>query len=153
MNQRGKITLLMLFFSVCGTAALVNYYLQLRVEQVRPVELYEVVNSQLSAFRADDFSRAYQHASTSFQQKFNVGQFTAMIRTNYAGIVDAERVEYGTFECRGHRAMLQVFFIDGSGRVTPCIYNLIIEGDGWKIDGARILESWPTGSRLGGIRS
>lgn len=153
MSQRSKITLLMLFFSICGSAALLSYYMHAYTERVKPVELYEVVNSQLNAFRNDDFPRAYQQASTGFQQRVNVGQFTEMIRMDFPGIVRAERVEFGAFECQGKRATLQVFFIDRDGAVLPCIYSLVSEGESWKIDSARIMKRWPMGSRLGGIRS
>ncbi len=153
MSQRGKITLLMLFFSICGSAALLSYYMHGYTDRVKPVDLYEVVNSQLNAVRAEDFPRAYQQASASFQQRVNVGQFAEMIRTDFPGIVRAQRVEFGAFHCVGRRATLQVFFIDGEGAVLPCIYSLVSEGDSWKIDGARIMNRWPAGSRLGGIRS
>ena len=82
MIHRGKITLLLFFFAVCGTAALVNYYWQLRAERVRPTELYSVIYNQFADFRADDFPRAYQHASSGFQQKFNLTQFADLIRSD-----------------------------------------------------------------------
>ena len=38
MNQRGKISVLLFFFSICGTAALVNHYLQHAQPPVKPAE-------------------------------------------------------------------------------------------------------------------
>lgn len=153
MSQRWKTALLMLFFSACGSAAMLSYYTHVYTGRVNPVDLYEAVNSQLNAFRAEDFPRAYQQASSGFQQRVNVGQFAELIRADFPGIVRAQRVEFGAFECLGRRATLQVFFIDREGAVFPCIYSLVSEGDAWKIDSARIMKRWPTGSKLGGIRS
>ena len=87
------------------------------------------------------------------QQKFNITQFAEMIRNDYGSIVHAERVEFGFVEAHGRRAIIQVFFFDKEGQVTPCIYTLVNEGESWKIDSARILRRWPVGARLGGMRS
>lgn len=153
MTQRGKVTLLLLFFAVCGSAALLNYEGLWRVERVKPVDLYSVVYAQLAAFRAEDFPRAYQEASSGIQQQFNIVQFTDMVRNDYGGMVRAQRVEFGFVETQGRRAILQVFFIDQYGQVTPCVYTMISEGDSWKIEGARLMRRWPLGARLGGIWS
>jgi len=145
----------MFFFALCSTAALVNYYLQggAKPSTVRSADLYEVVNLQLADFRGANFSGAYRHASSGIRQRFNIDEFAAMIRSDYAGIVRAQRVEFGFVETRGRHAIIQVFFIDATGQVTPCIYSLVSEGEGWKIDGAQVLRRWPAGARLSGIRS
>ena len=153
MNQRGKITLMVFFFSLCGTAALVNFYAQQRQDRIKPADLYEVVNRQLSALRGSDYPQAYQRASTGIQRKFTVAQFADMSRSEYSRITRAERVECGAVMCRRNRAIVQVFFTDDAGGVTPCFYSLIHEGEEWKIDGARLMRRWPPGRRLGGLRS
>lgn len=154
MNTREKIALLLFFIAVCATAPLVNHCLRLRRETtVNPSDLYEAVYSQITAFRASDFSGAYRQASSGIRQKFNFDQFVAMIRRDYAGIADAGRIEFGAVRSREQHALIQVFFIDRDGGVTPCIYSLIYEGENWRIDGARLIPRWPSGSRLGGLRS
>lgn len=155
MSARGKVTLLMFFFALCSTAALVNYlWLEDHAPAgVRPSELFAVVNGQLADFRGADFPRAYRHASSGIQQRFNLDQFAEMIRRDYSGVMRAQRVEFGFVETQGAHAVVQVFFTDAAGAVTPCIYSLVREGEGWKIDGARILRRWPAGARLGGIRA
>ena len=143
----------MFFFAVCGSAALVNDYLQARAGRVRPVDLYAVVNRQLADLRADDFSGAYLQASSDVREKFNLSQFATMIRSDCRDLVRAERVEFGFVESQGRRAIVQVFFFDKEGQVTPCIYTLVSEGDSWKIESARVSRRWPQGTRLGGMRS
>jgi Domain of unknown function (DUF4864) len=157
MSPRGKITLLFFCFVVCGTAAMMSHYLETSAAThgvtVRPADLYAVVNTQLADLREANFSRAYEHASAGIQQRFNIEQFAEMIRSDYGRIVSAKHVEFGFVEVHGRHALIQVFFMDEAGRVTPCIYSLVSEGEGWKIDGARLMRHWPVGARLGGMRS
>jgi hypothetical protein len=157
MSSRGKITLLFFCFAVCGTAALMSHYLESTAAghglAVRPAELYAVVSTQLAELREANFSRAYEHASLGIQQRFNIEQFAGMVRSDYGHILRATHVEFGFVEVHGRHALVQVFFLDDAGRVTPCIYSLVSEGEAWKIDGARLMRHWPAGARLGGMRS
>ena len=153
MTQRGKITLMLFCFSVCGSAPLLRYYWDTRPGRTKPAELYAVVYNQLRAFRIDDYPRAYEEASSNFQRKWNIEQFAEMIRTDYSPITRSIRVEFGPVEFQNEHAFIQVYFIDASGRVLPCLYSLVNEGDAWKIDGARMLRRWSPGMRLGGLQS
>ena len=153
MNQRGKITSLLFFFCLCATAVVVHHFTELRAEWTRPVDLYEVVYRQLEACRAKNFPEAYNQVSSTFQQHWSLFQFSGMMQTDFSRVLKAERVEFGQWERRGHRAMIEVFFIGDDGHVFPCIYSLISEGNGWKIDAARPVKGWPTGQRMRGLRS
>ncbi len=153
MRDRAKIGVMLLAFAICGAAAWVHGLVNAARAGVRPADLYAVVHRQLTAFHADDFSRAYQQASTGFQEKFNVDEFTDMIRGDYGAIIDAERVEFGPVDVEGPRALVQVYFFDASGNVLPCVYSLVREESAWKIDGARMLRRARPGQRLGGMRA
>lgn len=153
MSTRKKIAVMCFFVLVWGTAPLLNRYYKQHRESVKPSDLYEVVYNQLSAFRSADYARAYSQASYGIHQKFKPQEFMNMIREDYAGIVDAEHVEFGIVRCRDRHALIQVFFTDRDGTVLPCIYSLVYENEAWKIDGARMLPRWPAGSRLGGVRA
>lgn len=153
MSQRSKVVVLLMFFSVCAAAALVQSYKDSRPDRLRPRDLYEVVMQQLRACRADNYASAYSNVSSTFQQHWTLCQFSGMMRIGYARILDAERVEFGTFQQTGRHAVVEVFFVSRDGNVFPCIYSLISERDGWKIDGARWVKGWPPGRRIGGIRS
>ena len=65
----------------------------------------------------------------------------------------AERVEFGAVHFEGRHAIIPAYFFLPDGDVIPCIYSLVNEDDGWKIDGARVLRRWPAGRRMGGMRS
>lgn len=152
MNRLGKLGFLVFSLAVCGGATIVSHLLQVQNDQVRPAELYSVVSSQLAAVREDDYPRAYQHASATVREKLNIQQFADSIRSDLVGISRIERVEFGAYEHRGRKALIQVFFFNRDGNVIPCVYSLIREGDSWKIDGARAIRRWPGNASLGGIK-
>jgi hypothetical protein len=134
-----KASLLLFFFSLCGIAFVVTYQLRERRAAPLPHELFSVVNDQLAAMRAADFSSAYGKATSGVQQKFTLPQFEAMVRRNYADMTAAQRVEFGAIEVHGSNAYLQVFFFDAEGSARAFVYNLVAEGDDWKIGG---VEEW-----------
>jgi len=153
MNQRGKITLLLFFLSVCATAVVIHFGRMERPEGRPPVELFDVVQRQLAAFRTSNLPSAYSQVSSSFQQHWSLEEFSGMVRSDYRRVLNAERIEFGPWQRQGRRAVLQVFFVQANGSVIPCVYTLVNEGTSWKIDGARWLKGWPNGQRMRGIRS
>jgi hypothetical protein len=148
-----KLAIVLASFGLCVIAAFVQRALELRRIQAKPAELYEVVSRQVNAFRDADYSRAYQQVSMHLQERFNVEAFGDYARREYPEISRADRVEFGPVRFGGRHAFVQVYLFTSSGEVVPCIYSLIYEDHGWKIDGARIEKRWPRGSRLGGMRS
>ena len=152
MSSRKKTALLLFFFAVCVSAALLTDFLQSQIEQVRPVELFQVVYRQVNAVRKDNYSSAYEQVSGTFQRKFSLNQFIGLVRSDFAGISKRARIEFGRVETRGDFAVLRVYFIDPRGNVVPCVYTLVNEGESWKIDSARVLKRWPEGSRFAGLR-
>jgi len=152
MTPRGKITLVLFFFSVCATAALVHYWDTLRSGQLKPAELFDVVSQQLAACRSDDFPSAYQQASAAIQQRFPLERFSDMLRNDTARLDKTCRVEFGPWQHRGNRAVLEVLFISRDGSVMPCLYSLVCEGQAWKIDGTRWGKPGKPGQQMRGIR-
>lgn len=153
MTFRGKITLVLFFLAVCATAVLVHTYDMRRSEQVKPVELFDVVRQQLAACRSDDFALAYRHASASVQNECSLDRFSSMTRNDFARVLKAERVEFGPWQRQGRRAQVEVFFISREGGVIPCIYAFTCEGEAWKIDSVRWIKGWQPGQRMRGLRS
>jgi hypothetical protein len=151
MTARGKITLLTFFFALCGTVALLTAYLQTRAdENIKPADLYTIVERQLGDLRGGDFPRAYQYASRSIQAQYSVEQFAAMVQTDYPGMTRACRAEYGEVQARAGHATMQVYLIADDGEIMPCVYMLVREGDTWRIDGARLMQPWPPNMRMEG---
>ena len=153
MSRAAKLALLGAFFFVCATAAIFQHLAERHWHATPPGELYAVVWSQLSAFRSEDYASAYQQASMSFQEKFNIVAFTDLARAEYPNLVRATRVEFGAVRFEGRRASLQAYFFLPEGDIVPCLYHLIREDGAWKIDSARVLKRWPANRRLGGTRT
>ncbi len=153
MTRTSKLTVIALVFLLCGAAA----YWQGRIDRARqtvpPSELYEVVRKQISAFRTSDYASAYRQASSSFQERVNMEAFSDSARSDATGVERAERVEFGAVRFEGRHAFVPVYLFMTDGDVVPCVYSLVQEENGWKIDGTRRLRRWPAGRRLGGMRA
>lgn len=131
-----KSFLLLFFFSLCTAAIIVTPRFGRQTPAAAPRELYSVVNNQLTAFRAADFSRAYRNASTRVQQKFSLPQFESMIRHNYAAMMGKnQRVEFGVLQAQDESAVLQVFFFAEDGQARAFLYSFVVEDGVWKIEG------------------
>jgi hypothetical protein len=136
MTHIVKSFLLLVAVSLCTAAIIVTPRLARQTPAPAPRELYSVVNNQLTAFRAADFSRAYRNASTRVQQRFSLPQFERMIRRNYAEMMtETQHVEFGVVEALGESAILQVFFFANNGDARAFLYSFVIEDGVWKIEG------------------
>ena len=153
MNSRLRIGLLLTFLGVCSVALIVQHAIDSRRFVARPAELYEVVRQEIDAVRESDYSRAYEQVSTGFQEKFNVEAFADLVRSDYPSARQIERVEFGRVARDGRQALVQVYFFLPNGDIVPCIYRLVNEDSMWKIDAAHVQKRWPSGRRLGGLRS
>ena len=109
MTRTIKASLLFFFLSLCGAAIFVTDHVRRQVPPPAPHELFAVVEKQLAAFRAADYSSAYRHAASGVQQKFTVPQFEAMIRRDYGDMTNAQRIEFGFVKVIGSAAVVQVF--------------------------------------------
>jgi len=137
MTRMIKASLLFFFFSLCASAVVVTYQMRLHVPPPAPHQLFAVVEKQLAAFRAADYSSAYHQAASGVQQKFTVPQYVAMIRRDYGDISGAQRIEFGFVKVSGATAVVQVFVREANGSVRAFLYSLIAEGDSWKISGVQ----------------
>ncbi len=153
MSRSLKLCFLGTLIILCAGAVVLQAALERRRKATPPHQLYAIVSQQLSAIRTDDFAGAYRQASMGFQEKCDVETFAQIARTEYPALRAAERVEFGAVRFEGHRAYLPAYFFMPEGDVLPCLYTLVWEDDGWKIDEARIYKRWPTNRRLGGTRT
>jgi hypothetical protein len=143
MTRTVKASLLLFFFSLCASAIVVTHQVRLQVPAPVPHQLFAVVEQQLAAFRAADYSSAYRQAASDVQQKFTAPQYEAMIRRDYGHISGAQRIEFGFVKVNGPTAVVQVFFCDANGLIRPFLYSLTAEGNSWKINGVQPMRSGP----------
>lgn len=150
MTPLAKSSLLTFFFSLCGAAFIVSHQVRGQKPPPAPHTLFAVVNEQLSAVRAADYTSAYRHAASGMQQQFTLPQFERMVRRHYPLMAEARRVEFGSVGVDGGSATVQVFFFTGDGAMRAFLYSLTAEGDSWKISGVQELDRWqprrPAGS-------
>lgn len=99
-------------------------------------ELIAVVDAQLVAFRANDFSRAYSFAAQGIRSLFPAADFEKMVRAGYPVIVYSASAEYGLALDTGEDAALAVRITGADGKtVTDFLYTLSREDGVWKITG------------------
>jgi hypothetical protein len=151
MTRTLKVSLLFFFLSLCGAAIFFTDLVRRQVPPPAPHELFAVVEKQLAAFRAADYSSAYRQAASGVQQKFTAPQFEAMIHRDYGDMTNAQRTEFGFVKVSDSVAVVQVFFVGESGTARSFLYSLTAEGDSWKISGVQQMQSAPPGHRLTGL--
>jgi len=153
MSQVAKASLLLFFLTLCGAATFLTHHLREHQAAPAPRELFTVVNDQLAAVRAEDYSSAYRHAASGVQQKFTLPQFETMVRRTYAGMTHARRIEFGSVAVQGSSALVQVYFFDEHGTVRTFIYSLTSEGNGWRIGGVEELSAFRSKRPLAGTHA
>jgi hypothetical protein len=152
MMPRLKSFLLMSFFVVSGVAAVATHVWRQRFEaEFDPRPLYRVISEQFEACRSDDFGKAYGHASRGVQEHFTLIQYASKIRTEYGPISEFQKLQFGSTSLEYHRATVEVYFLSGSGQVTPALFTMIQENAVWRIENFEVFETWPLGRRLGGF--
>jgi Domain of unknown function (DUF4864) len=152
MMPRLKSFLLMSFFVVSGVAAVATHVWRQRFEaEFDPRPLYSVISEQFEACRSDDFGKAYGQASRGVQEHFTLIQYASKIRTEYGPISEFQKLQFGSTSLEYHRATVEVYFLSGSGQVTPALFTMIQENAVWRIENFEVFETWPLGRRLGGF--
>jgi hypothetical protein len=152
MMPRFKSFLLMTFFVVSGVAAVATHVWRQRFEaEFDPKPLYSVIFEQFEACRSDDFGKAYGQASRGVQEHFTLVQYVSKIRTEYGPISELQKLQFGSTSLEYHRAMVEVYFLSGSGQVTPALFTMIQENGAWRIENFEVFETWPLGRRLAGF--
>jgi hypothetical protein len=134
MSRSAKIFLLLGVVAFSAAPALFQLRKMGRATSSRPNEIYAVINAQWSEFRAANFAAAYRYATVAFQAKVPPAEFEQMVRSSYAGMMRADRIEFGALRDDGATALLQVLFFSPDGTVLPYVYRLKAEAPGWRIE-------------------
>ncbi|MBY6048591.1 DUF4864 domain-containing protein [Vannielia litorea] len=101
----------------------------------------DVIGSQLEAFEADDFARAFTFASPMIQGMFRTPEnFGAMVREGYPMVHRPGAVTFGTQRTEGGSTYQTVTIRDAEGRYHALEYEMIPGGEGgWLIDGVSFI--------------
>lgn len=99
-----------------------------------------VIGAQIDRFLADDFAGAFAYAAPGIQRLFGTPEnFGRMVRQGYPMVWRPAEVTYGAAEERGARVMQRVTITDEAGRVHTLLYEMVPDGESWRIGGVRIL--------------
>lgn len=106
-----------------------------------------VIDDQIEAFLADDLDRAFSFASPMIQGMFRTPEtFGQMVRQGYPMVWRPADVRYGSATQDGGRVRQTVIITDRQGAVHALEYEMIPDGDGWRINGVRPLQAPSVGA-------
>lgn len=110
--------------------------------QADGAEIKGVISSQIDAFKADDFERAFTFAAPSIQNIFRSPEnFGRMVQGGYPMVWRPAEVTYLDLRMEGGAVFQDVQITDGEGRIHVLEYRMQQMENGWKISGVRILEA------------
>jgi hypothetical protein len=111
------------------------------VAQDAKTAITSTIQSQIDAFLADDFDRAFTFASPNIKRLFGSSErFGAMVRQGYPMVWRPGDVRYLELEQMGSVRLQRVLITDAQGVPHLLEYQMIETSDGWQINGVRILE-------------
>lgn len=105
-------------------------------------EIEGTINSQIDAFKADDFEQAFTYATPRLQRLFQTPQnFQRMVTQGYPMVWRPADVTYLELEEHGGAMFQKVQIVDANGRIHILLYRMIETENGWRIGGVQILDS------------
>jgi hypothetical protein len=100
-----------------------------------PSPAADTVLGQIDAFKRDDFTAAYQFASSAIKAQFDRQAFERMVRGGYPEIAapsEARVLDQGRVAAGREYVLLRVR--GKSGTAVEALYELVQEDGDWKID-------------------
>jgi hypothetical protein len=104
-------------------------------------DITTVIDSQLAAFRADDYAKAYTFAASDIQGMFGLPEFEAMVKNGFPVIAHSASAEYGLAFDTGEEAVITVKVQNADKESAQYQYILKKEKGGWKINGVVALKA------------
>lgn len=110
-------------------------------------EISAVIDAQIAAFRADDFTAAFEHASPAIRRLFgSPARFGAMVRQGYPMVWRPDDVTYLDLRPVGGEMWQTVLIRDRAGAYHTLVYQMLPGENGWRINGVRLLEGDAVGA-------
>ncbi len=117
------------------------------VAQNEADDIRAVISEQIDAFKADDFERAFTHASPNIKRMFgDPAQFGRMVREGYPMVWRPADVRFSALSEDGGRIVQSVLMTDEGGALFIVEYEMIPEGDGCRINGVQVRRSGAAGA-------
>ncbi|MEM1076714.1 MAG: DUF4864 domain-containing protein [Pseudomonadota bacterium] len=107
-----------------------------------PKAMQSVIDQQLEAFQADDFSKAMEFASPVLQRYFRTPEnFGRMVTQGYPMVWRPGDVRYLENRIEDGVHWQRVMITDRKGQTHVLDYRMTETADGWKINGVMILDA------------
>jgi hypothetical protein len=98
------------------------------------------IQSQLDAFQADDFARAFTFASPNIKGLFGTPEnFGAMVKNGYPMVYRPAEVEMGELREIAGNLWQRVRIVDQAGRAHLLDYMMVETPEGWQINAVQLL--------------
>jgi hypothetical protein len=99
-------------------------------------ELTGIVESQLAAFRANDYAKAYSFAASELQTIYSLQDFETMVKGAYPIIAKSSGAEFGMVFDQGEKALVHVR-VENTAEKRSAQYRYLFqkEAHGWRITG------------------
>ena len=111
------------------------------------VPIQNTIQSQIEAFRADDFPRAFTFASPAIQQMFGTPEtFGAMVRQGYPMVYRPAEVQMMDLREVAGALWQRVRITDQTGAGWYLDYMMVETAEGWRINAVQILPAPDVGA-------
>ena len=106
------------------------------------VDIEATINSQIEAFKADDFEHAFTYATPTLQQLFQTPEnFQRMVTSGYPMVWRPAEVRYLELKERDGLLWQKVQIIDRKGFTHLLLYQMEQTANGWRIAGVQLLRA------------
>lgn len=106
--------------------------------QETPIQ--KTIQSQIDAFRADDFATAFSFASPTIKGLFGTAEnFGAMVKNGYPMLYRPSAVEMGELREVAGNLWQRVRVVDQAGKAWFLDYLMIETPEGWQINAVQLL--------------
>ena len=100
------------------------------------------IQSQIDAFRADDFVEAFRFASPNIRSMFgDASNFGLMVRNGYPMVWRPDELRFLELREIAGSLWQKVMIRDLAGDIHILDYQMIETEEGWRINGVQILDS------------
>lgn len=107
----------------------------------------QTIRSQIDAFRADDFARAFTFASPAIKDIFGTPEnFGAMVQRGYPMVYRPAEIRMLERREVAGTQVQRVLVTDQAGRTHVLDYQMIQTPEGWQINGVQLLPSVGVGA-------
>lgn len=107
----------------------------------------ETIQSQIDAFLADDFARAFTYASPTIKQMFGTPEnFGAMVKQGYPMVYRPSSVEMQDLREIAGNLWQRVRIVDQAGAGWFLDYMMVETPEGWQINAVQLLPAPDVGA-------